>query len=52
VDRAQAKGLIIKLMGQALELAPPLLVTKEEIDQGIGILARCFAEEAKEMGLA
>ena len=52
VDRAQAKGLIIKLMGQALELAPPLVITKEEIDQGIEILRKCFAEEAREMGLA
>jgi len=52
VDRAQAKGLIIKLMGQALELAPPLVISKDEIDQGIEVLSQCFAEEAKEMGLA
>jgi len=51
VQRAQHKGLIIKLMGQALELAPPLVITKEEIDRGVKILHECVAEEAKDMGL-
>jgi adenosylmethionine-8-amino-7-oxononanoate aminotransferase len=51
VQRAQRKGLIIKLMGQALELAPPLVISKDEIDRGVGILHECVAEEAKDMGL-
>ena len=51
VDRAQHKGLIIKLMGLALELAPPLIIEKSEIDKGIKILHECIAEEAKDMGL-
>jgi adenosylmethionine-8-amino-7-oxononanoate aminotransferase len=51
VDRAMSKGLIIKLMGQALELAPPLTIQKDEIDEGIRILHECVAEEAKDMGL-
>jgi len=51
VQRAQNKGVIIKLMGQALELAPPLVITKEEIDKGVKILHECVAEEAKDMGL-
>jgi len=51
VDRAQRKGLIIKLMGLALELAPPLIIEKSEIDKGIKILHECIAEEAKDMGL-
>jgi len=51
VQRAQHKGLIIKLMGQALELAPPLVITKAEIDKSVKILHECVAEEAKEMGL-
>ena len=51
VDRAQHKGLIIKLMGLALELAPPLIIKKSEIDKGIKILHECIAEEAKDMGL-
>jgi len=52
VDRAREKGLIIKLMGQALELAPPLVIEKDEIDQGVQIISDCVAAEAKELGLA
>jgi len=51
VDRAKKRGLIIKLMGQALEFAPPLIIQKEEIDEAIRILDECIAEEEKEMGL-
>lgn len=51
VDRAQRKGLIIKLMGLALEVAPPLIIEKSEIDRGVKILHECIAEEAKDMGL-
>ena len=51
VNRAKRKGLIIKLMGQALELAPPLVIDKMEIDEGVKILHDCVAEEAKDMGL-
>ena len=52
VNRAKEKGLIIKLMGQALELAPPLIIEKSEIDEAIGIIHECVDAEAKEMGLA
>ena len=52
VQRAQRKGLIIKLMGQALEMAPPLVITKEEIDKGIAILHECIAEETKDTPLS
>ena len=51
VDRAQRKGLIIKLMGLALEVAPPLIIEKSEIDRGVKILHECIAEEVKDMGL-
>ncbi len=51
VNRAKTKGLIIKLMGQALELAPPLVIDKMEIDEGVKILHDCVSEEAKDMGL-
>ncbi len=47
VDRAYHKGLIIKLMGLALELAPPLIIKKSEIDRGVEILHECINEEAK-----
>ena len=52
VNRAMSKGLIIKLMGQALELAPPLVIDKSEIDEGVKILHACVAEEVKDMGLS
>ena len=52
VERAHRKGLIIKLMGLALELAPPLIIKKSEIDEGVKILNECIAEEEKDMGLA
>ena len=51
VERAKNKGLIIKLMGQALELAPPLVITKEEIEEGVAILTECIAEEERDMGI-
>lgn len=51
VDRAQRKGLMIKLMGLALEIAPPLIIEKSEIDRGVKILHEIIAEEAKDMGL-
>jgi adenosylmethionine-8-amino-7-oxononanoate aminotransferase len=52
-NRAKRKGLIIKLapVKQAFELAPPLTIQKEEIDQALKIIEECIAEEEKEMGL-
>jgi putrescine---pyruvate transaminase len=49
IERAKAKGLIIKTMGHALEFAPPLIIQKEEIDEAIRILDECFTEEEKEV---
>jgi adenosylmethionine-8-amino-7-oxononanoate aminotransferase len=51
VNRAKKKGLIIKMMGPALEFAPPLIIRKEEIDEAIKILDECITEEEKDMGL-
>jgi adenosylmethionine-8-amino-7-oxononanoate aminotransferase len=51
VERTQRKGLIIKLMGIAIELAPPFIIEKDDIDRGVKILEECIAEEAKDMGL-
>ncbi len=50
VDRAKAKGLLIKMMGQALEFAPPLIIEKEQIDEAIRILDDCVTEEEREEG--
>jgi adenosylmethionine-8-amino-7-oxononanoate aminotransferase len=51
VRRAKEKGLIVKVMGQALEFAPPLIIQKEEIDEAITILDHCVTTEEKDMGL-
>jgi putrescine---pyruvate transaminase len=51
VNRAKGKGLIIKLMGPALEFAPPLIIQKNEIDQAVAILEECISEEEKDLGL-
>lgn len=50
VNRAKHKGLIIKNMGSAIELAPPLIIRREEIDEGIKIIDACITEEEREMG--
>lgn len=47
VRRAKERGLIIKSMHCALELAPALIVTREAIDQALGILDACLAEDAR-----
>lgn len=51
VNRSKEKGLIIKLMGSALEFAPPLIIQKEEIDWAIKILDEVVTEQEKAMGL-
>jgi len=51
IERARKTGLIIKTMGHALEFAPPLIITKDEIDEALGVIEACIRAEAKEMGL-
>ncbi len=51
VDRAKERGLIIKHMNSALEFAPPLVITRPDIDEAVRILDRCLTEEEKTMGL-
>jgi 4-aminobutyrate aminotransferase-like enzyme len=51
VKRARDKGLIIKIMGPALEFAPPLIITTEEIDWGLRVLDECLTEEERARGL-
>jgi 4-aminobutyrate aminotransferase-like enzyme len=38
-------------MEAALEFAPPLIITKAEIDEALEVLDRCISEEEKEMGV-
>lgn len=49
VEQARAKGLIIKMMGPALELAPPLIIGKAEIDEGLLLLRECLAGASRDL---
>ena len=51
IGRAKEKGILVKTMGMALEIAPPLVITKDEIDEVMPLLDACISEEEKEMGL-
>jgi len=50
IRRAKQLGVIIKAMGCALEFAPPLIITREEIDEAMKVIEQCIAEEEKVMG--
>ncbi len=51
--QAKSKGLIIKLAPakMAFELAPPLTIQKEDIDEAIKIIDECITGEERNMGL-
>jgi putrescine---pyruvate transaminase len=51
IARARQSGVLFKTMGHALEFAPPLIITKEDIDEALEVLERSIAEEEKEMGI-
>ena len=51
INLAKQHGLIIKAMGSALEFAPPLIITKSDIDEALEILERCISDEEKAMGI-
>jgi adenosylmethionine-8-amino-7-oxononanoate aminotransferase len=52
VKRGREKGVILKYMGLALEFAPPLTISRDEIDAGIEVIDACLSEEERAMGLA
>ncbi len=52
VNRAREKGLIIKMMGPALEFAPPLVISKDELDWAVKVLDEVLSDEEKARGLA
>lgn len=51
IARMKRKGVLVKTMGMALELAPPLIVDRSEIDAVIQILDECIGAEETSMGL-
>lgn len=42
---------MIKAMGSAIELAPPFIITKEDIDAFVPVFAGCIRREEKRLGL-
>jgi adenosylmethionine-8-amino-7-oxononanoate aminotransferase len=50
IARARDLGVLFKTMGAALEIAPPLIINKADIDEALAVLDRCISEEEKEMG--
>jgi adenosylmethionine-8-amino-7-oxononanoate aminotransferase len=51
VNRAMARGYMIKAMGSAVELAPPYIITKDDIDKFMDVYVQCVEDEEKAMGL-
>ena len=51
IARAKDLGVLFKTMGAALEIAPPLIIDRGDIDEALAVLDRCIAEEEKEMGV-
>ena len=42
LQKALEKGLLLLTAGNRIRLLPPLIITKEEIDRGLAILAECL----------
>ncbi|SBW06121.1 putative aminotransferase [uncultured delta proteobacterium] len=51
VARALRRGVIIKGVGSAVELAPSFVITTEQIDEFVTVFAQCIEDEEKAMGL-
>jgi len=52
VKRARDKGLIIKMMGPALEFAPPLIISKDQLDWAVETLDQVLTDEERARGIA
>jgi adenosylmethionine-8-amino-7-oxononanoate aminotransferase len=52
VKRALDKGLIIKMMGPALEFAPPMIISEEDLTWAVDVIDQVLGEEERARGLA
>ena len=52
VRRMAQYGVIASPIGTAFEMAPPLIVTREELDTAVEVASRAIREIAKERGYA
>ena len=51
VRRMRELGVLANVIGSAIELAPPYIVTRGELDRAADVVARAVAEVARERGL-
>jgi adenosylmethionine-8-amino-7-oxononanoate aminotransferase len=49
-EKLRRRGLICRVMGDVIPLAPPLVISKVEIDEVVGILKASIDEFARETG--
>jgi adenosylmethionine-8-amino-7-oxononanoate aminotransferase len=52
VRRMRDMGVIAGYMGSAMEMAPPLIITREELDHTVKVCAQAIWETARSKGLA
>ena len=52
VRRMRDMGVIAGYMGSALEMAPPLIITRDELDHAVKVCAQAIWETARSKGLA
>lgn len=52
VQRMYDRGVIASPIGTAFEMAPPLIATKDDIDEAVRVAAQAIDDVAKERGLA
>ena len=51
LSMAREKGALLKAMPSTLEFAPPLVITKEDIDESITLLDEIIGTEEANLGL-
>jgi adenosylmethionine-8-amino-7-oxononanoate aminotransferase len=47
--RAQAKGLLVRPIGHLNVMSPPLIITRQQIDEIVATLRDCILEAAAEL---
>jgi putrescine aminotransferase len=49
-ETCYANGLIVRAVMQSIVLSPPLVITRDEVDELINILTRALDEAARKLG--
>lgn len=51
IAMALERGFVIRSMGSAIELAPPFIITREDIDAFVPVFRECVHQEERALGL-